>query len=108
MKLVIGGAHQGKRAYALEHYVGMEIIDEFHLMVLEMIKNGVDPVLAVKSSLSVYANKVIICDDISCGVVPTDPIMRKWREELGRVLAILSRESDEVARLFCGIPTRLK
>jgi adenosyl cobinamide kinase/adenosyl cobinamide phosphate guanylyltransferase len=108
MKLVIGGAHQGKREYALEHYVGMEIMADFHLMVLEMIKNGVDPVLAVKSSLPDYANKVIICDDISCGVVPTDPIMRKWREDLGRVLAILSRESDEVVRLFCGIPTRLK
>lgn len=104
MKLVIGGAYQGKTEYARKHYAGMEIATNFHLTILEMVKNGIDTTL----NLSEYANKVIICDDISCGVVPIDPIMRRWREELGRVLAILARESDEVVRLFCGIPTKLK
>jgi len=108
VKLIIGGAYQGKTEYAREQYVGMDIVTEFHLKVLDMVKDGVDAVEKVKSSLPEYADKIIVCDDISCGVVPVDAVMRKWREELGRVLAILSRESDEVVRLFCGIPTRLK
>ena len=108
MKLIIGGAYQGKTEYACENYAGMGTITGFHLIVLGMLKNGADPVEEVKVSLPEYADKVIICDDISCGVVPVDPLMRKWREELGRVLAILSKESDEVVRLFCGIPTILK
>ncbi|MCL2704243.1 MAG: bifunctional adenosylcobinamide kinase/adenosylcobinamide-phosphate guanylyltransferase [Defluviitaleaceae bacterium] len=108
MILVFGGAYQGKTEYACERYAGMEIITEFHLKVLEMVKNGIDAVENIKISLPEYADKVIICDDISCGVVPVDAAARKWREELGRVLAILSKESDEVVRMFCGIPTRLK
>jgi adenosyl cobinamide kinase/adenosyl cobinamide phosphate guanylyltransferase len=108
MKLIIGGAYQGKTQYARERYPEIEVITEFHLMILDMVKSGVDAVEKVKAALPEYADKVIICDDISCGVVPIDATARKWREDLGRVLAILSKESDEVVRLFCGIPTRLK
>ncbi len=108
MILIIGGAYQGKRQYALEHYVGLEIVADFHLFILELIKKDVEPVAYVKEHLSDYADKVIICDDISCGVVPMDSLERKWRESLGHTLAFLAKESDEVVRVFCGIGTRLK
>lgn len=108
MKLIIGGAYQGKRQYALEHYADKSIIPEFHLIVLELLKEDIDPVAYLKEHILEYVDKVIICDDISCGVVPIDPLMRKWREAVGHVLAILAKESNEVVRVFCGIGTRLK
>jgi adenosyl cobinamide kinase/adenosyl cobinamide phosphate guanylyltransferase len=34
--------------------------------------------------------------------------MRKWREAVGRSMAVIAGVSDEVIRLFCGIPQRVK
>lgn len=108
MKLIIGGAYQGKKKYAMENYHGQPLLEEFHLMVLELVKSGIDPVEYVKGHLDEYRDMVILCDDISCGVVPVDPIERKWREELGRALGIITQNSDEVLRVFCGLGTKLK
>lgn len=108
MKLIIGGAYQGKKKYAMEYYDGLPLLEEFHLMVLELVKSGIDPVEYVKSHLDEYRGMVILCDDISCGIVPVDPIERKWREELGRTLGVITQNSDEVVRVFCGLGTKLK
>jgi len=53
-------------------------------------------------------DKIVICNDISCGVVPIDPVMRRWRDEVGKSLGLLAQNSNEVIRLYCGIPTKLK
>lgn len=108
MKLIIGGAYQGKRQYAIENFGGENIIADFHLTVLKLIKNGNDPLEYVKKNMQNYKDRVIICDDISCGVVPTDPLMRKWREAVGQVLAYIAKECEEVVRVFCGLGTRIK
>ncbi len=108
MKLIIGGAYQGKKEYALENFSGEEILDNYHLVILDMLKNNIDVMKYVKEHLNDYRDKVIICDDISCGIVPIDPLMRKWREAVGHVLGFLAKESDRVVRVFCGIGTRLK
>lgn len=108
MKLIIGGAYQGKQQYAKEHYSDMCLITDFHLQVLEWLKKEIDPVSYVKKNLGDYHDKVIITDDISCGVVPADPLMRNWREAMGHTLTLLSKESEEVVRVVCGIGMRLK
>jgi adenosyl cobinamide kinase/adenosyl cobinamide phosphate guanylyltransferase len=54
------------------------------------------------------SDKILVCTDISCGIVPADPTQRAWREAAGRIASALSAASDEVVRLFCGIPTVLK
>lgn len=109
MKLVIGGAYQGKKEYAIEHYGNPEnVIPDFHLFILELLKKDVGPVEYLTEHMSDYVDKVIICDDIFCGVVPADPLMRKWRESLGAVLAVITKECDEVVRVFCGLGMRLK
>ncbi len=53
-------------------------------------------------------DKIVIVTDISQGLVPLDPTERLWREEAGRLTTALAREAEEVYRLFCGIPQRLK
>ncbi len=108
MVLIFGGAYQGKHEYAVEHSDKGRILGEFHLRILDLIKEGKDPVAYIRGHMDEYRDKVIICDDISCGVVPVDPLMRKWREAVGYCLNVLAGESDEVIRLFCGISTKIK
>jgi len=108
MKLIIGGAYQGKTAYAQEHYGDLDMVKDFHLEVLEWVKQGIDPVTYVKENMTIYQGQIIVSDDVSCGVVPIDPVLRKWREEMGRTLTLLAKESSEVVRVFCGLGTRLK
>jgi len=109
MKLIIGGAYQGKREYAKKTYgENARLVVDFHLFTLDLIKKGVEPVSHIHEHLAEYKDAIIICDDIFCGIVPTSPLERKWRESLGRTLALIAGESDEVVRVFAGLGMKLK
>ncbi|MEG1875165.1 MAG: bifunctional adenosylcobinamide kinase/adenosylcobinamide-phosphate guanylyltransferase, partial [Angelakisella sp.] len=69
---------------------------------------GDDPLTALSNCLERYRDGVVVCEDISCGIVPLDPADRRWREATGRCGALVAAQADEVVRLFCGIPTRIK
>jgi len=126
MILVFGGAYQGKLTYAKERFcltdddvfrcsdddvntpVNKKVIYELDKWILALIKSDIDTSEVLRQFIHSNKDAVIICNDISCGVVPVDETLRKWREAVGRALAELSSESHEIIRLFCGIPTRLK
>ena len=126
MILIFGGAYQGKLDYALSRFGASEsevyrccdenagqpgarkIIYELDKWILALVKKGADTDGGVKRFIKENRDAVVICNDISSGVVPMDVEMRKWREVTGRALSEIARESDEVIRLFCGLPTRLK
>jgi adenosyl cobinamide kinase/adenosyl cobinamide phosphate guanylyltransferase len=109
MVLIFGGAYQGKLAYAMERF-GLSESDILKVdkWILDLINAEIDVEKAVQEFIENNPDTVVICDDISCGVVPIDPVMRRWREAVGRALAKLSQESAEVIRMFCGIPTVIK
>lgn len=125
MTVIFGGAYQGKLSYALERF-GLsdddicnctdsdtaqpcgKIIYELDKWLLALVRAGLDTGGAVTRLALENPDAVIICNDISCGVVPEDPELRAWREAVGRALAALSRDAAEVIRLFCGIATRIK
>ena len=126
MILIFGGAYQGKLSYALVRFglddcdvfrcddndvrapAGAAVVYELDKWLLALVKAGDDTDGAVHKFLAGNGGSVVICNDITCGVVPVDPLRRKWREAVGRALAELAGVSDEVVRLFCGIPTRIK
>ena len=124
MILVIGGAYQGKLSYVLDNYaqktvyhcdietpaidLSADIINALHLLILAQLRAGIDPLVYLRERLPELKEKVLICDDITCGVVPVDYEARLWRETTGRGLVMLSKNSDEVIRVFCGIGSRLK
>ena len=126
MILIFGGAYQGKLAYALERFKTAEsdvhkcnvddvlmpenkkIIYEIDKWILALVKKDLNVKNEVRQFVNNNKDAIVICNDASCGVVPVDPVLRKWREETGRSLAMLSQNSGEVVRLFCGIPTRIK
>ena len=126
MILIIGGAYQGKLAYTLGRFNLAEsdvykcciddagtpnskkIIYEIDKWIYALVKKDIDIVEAMRQFIDDNQDAIVICNNISCGVVPIDPVQRKWREETGRALAMLSQKSGEVVRLFCGIPSRMK
>jgi len=124
MILVIGGAYQGKLVYVTENYpdkkvfhcdidnpemdFSADIINSIHLMVMAQIRAGIDTLSYLHEKLPQIKGKIIICDDISCGVVPIDQETRQWRETVGRSLALISKNADEVIRVFCGIGSFIK
>jgi adenosyl cobinamide kinase/adenosyl cobinamide phosphate guanylyltransferase len=126
MKLVIGGAYQGKLDYVME----TEAIDatdvfvcepstlelDFSQHVIHNLQNliwaqqqqGINSLAYLQAHRAQLQNITIICEDLSSGVVPIDAATRLWRETTGRCGVWLARESDEVIRVFCGIGTRIK
>ena len=125
MVLIFGGVYQGKLDYAMERFEpadndvyrcgedntgdpgGKKVVYELDKWILALVKAGADIEKAVRRFIADNKNAVVICNDVSCGVVPEDPVLRAWREAVGRALTMIARESDEVIRLFCGIPTLL-
>ena len=120
--MLIGGAYQGKTAYAKQTY-GLRDADIFTcegetlnlsapcLRHLERFARAC--VRARKEPADVLAGldlhgKILICEDISCGVVPMDAEAREWREAVGRMNAALAARADTVTRMFCGLPMELK
>lgn len=111
MILIIGGAYQGKHTYLAQKYPGLpadRLFDYLHLWVRAELEAGRDPLDQLTNRLTELRNTVILCEDIFCGVVPLDPMERRWREATGRCCALAAAHADQVVRLFCGIPTLLK
>jgi len=125
MILIFGGAYQGKLAYAQQAYgpgqtvfvceddmaepdFNSAILSSYHLLVLGQLRKGIDPCAYIEAHWNQLQEKIILCDDISCGVVPMDAEMRRWREAVGRCMGMFSRQAESVIRVFCGIGMRLK
>ena len=124
MKLIIGGAYQGKTLYAKEKFslsdnsifrcCGKEIdfskkcIDNIEDFTRMCVENNIDAVQYFKAHCQQWQDNIIICRDIFCGVVPLGADNRRWRQETGRLCQYLSQEAESVVRIFCGLEQKLK
>ena len=116
MTLIIGGAGQGKLAYAMEQlHVGQEAVasdpaqEGAILAGLECwLRQETDPMPALERLLEVRPRVVILCNEVGSGVVPMDREERAWRERVGRTCCALAERADKVVRLYCGIPSMIK
>ena len=122
MRLIIGGAHQGKLAWALQNtglalddvaYTVADaedkpILNALHGEIRALMKAGQNPMKAVETLLEKNPSIVFLCDEVGCGVVPMDTFEREWREETGRICCMLAERAVRVDRIFCGISTCLK
>ncbi len=119
MDLIIGGVYQGKLRYAAETFgiteediffcVEEPCIDPekrciygFEKYLRACLRAGIEP------KVNFRKDAVVICQDISCGIVPVDHEERKWRELCGRTLVDIALRAETVTRVFCGLPQRLK
>lgn len=132
MHLIFGGAYQGKLDYAKEKYelknedvffcsagdengpAGPSIdfsgkaADGLEEFILGCVRSGMEARDYLEAHRSEWKDLIFICTDISSGVVPYEKELRAWREMVGRTLVYLGKEAEEVTRIFCGLPHRIK
>lgn len=124
MILIIGGAYQGKLDFAKETFAlsesdvftctGCEIdfsrkcINALEEFTLYCVRTNCDAVAWFRANQALWQDKILICQDITCGVVPLGVEMRRWRDETGKLCQYLASEADQVSRIFCGLEQRLK
>lgn len=120
MILYVGGKAQGKLELALkeneiksvfdgekdnlEDISSYECIDKLHIVIKRLLENGKDP-MDILSSINA---KVVICDEVSCGIVPVEQKDSIYRESVGRCCCSLAKVADKVVRVICGIGVVIK
>ncbi len=124
MVVVFGGSYQGKTDFVKEKF-GLSDEDIFfcddgfidyskkaiaHLekFILYRIKKGESVFPYFEENKDKLSDKIIICDDICCGVVPIEKELRLYRDNLGKQMQIFCREASEVYRVYCGLGEKLK
>lgn len=120
MILIIGGAYQGKLEFAKNT---LHINDEdvytctgdkvdFSKRCINKIEQFTylhpDASAYFKDHREKWKDSILICQDMSGGVVPMGAELRAWRQNTGRLCQYLAREADQVIRVFCGLEQRLK
>ncbi len=124
MKLVTGGAYQGKLGYAKELYPDVvwkdgaeyglqdietcEALDRFHLFVRRWLEAGRTKEELIDTVLKKNSGILIVCDEVGCGLVPVDAFEREYREAVGRICTAFADRADRVDRVVCGIGMRIK
>ena len=124
MRIITGGAFQGKRAFAEKLYPGVEwtdggrcALDEirtcravygFHEFVKRWLKQRKSWEELASLMLEKNRDLILICDEIGCGLVPVDAFEREYRESTGRVMNALAEQAERVDRVVCGIGRRIK
>lgn len=126
MKLIIGGAFQGKKEYAKQQFhltdaemcdggkaayediFGCKCLYHFH----EWVKRGMQENRDFENLENRIAREnpelVIISNELGYGVVPMDAFDREYREKTGRICTKLAAKSSQVIRVVCGIGTVIK
>ena len=126
MKLVIGGAFQGKKAYARETFQIEErdvadglvceqkavfeagLVLHFHEYIRRFLGEPEFLEALPQALLERNPRVVLVINELGSGVVPVDAFDRVYRERAGRLCCALAREAKQVHRVMCGIGTVIK
>lgn len=120
MKMIIGGAYQGKLDYALnltgykkedflegsscdmEDIFSARGIHGFHEYVKRYLEHSEDWESFAKELFERNPDLVVITNELGYGVVPCDAADRRWREATGRICTELAKHARLVTRVVCG------
>ncbi len=129
MKVITGGAYQGKTQYAISKLgikecdivsfgdgkrlsdicdSDIKCISGLHLFIRDCIFNDADPDPLIERITGINPDIVIICDEVGSGIIPLDKKENLYRETVGRIMCRLSGKADEVIRVVCGIGMKIK
>lgn len=117
MYFITGGRCSGKRDYVRSRF-GLEPKNIFdgdfsgavyglHSYVKRLTEEGADVSAHVKE-LVTSGVKVIISDEVGCGIVPADEFESRWRDNAGSASQTAAEYAEGVIRVVCGIGVRLK
>ena len=126
MIMITGGAFSGKKDYvkerfgfsdeeilngencSLEAVFSAKCIADYQLIVKRLLEENADVQTFTERLCKENPNAVVIINEIGAGIIPLEKNDRIWREETGRSGCLIARNSSEVIRLACGIPTTIK
>ena len=124
MILIFGGAYNGKLEFVKEKYqlsnddiffctnqtlqFNKKVLCGLHIFTRDCVLNNINSLEILENNITFLKDKIIICDEINSGIVPMEKINRVWREETGRVLQFLSKQSSSVCRIFFGLQEEIK
>lgn len=126
MRMIIGGACQGKLDYGKHLYPDISWVDgnecdfdelrrcegiyNFQLYIRRVLQEANEMRLleTVKCLTGINPDIIIISEEIGYGIVPVDPFERRFREQVGRVCTELAAYSDRVDRVICGVGMIIK
>ena len=69
-----------------------------------------DPILEpLMKTMRLRAHTVImVTNEVGLGIVPENPLARKYRDMVGTCNRYIAKQADEVYLVTCGIPTKIK
>lgn len=123
MRLYIGAAGQNKKEIiilkddlmtenaadgavcSVDEFLEAQMAEHFHLFVRrypELFRTEESREQFLYRMLSV-PDKIIIGDEIGCGIVPLEPEEREYREIYGRMMCRIAQQAESVTRIICGI-----
>jgi len=122
--LIFGGAYNGKLEFVKEKYqlgnddiyfctnqtlqFNKKVLCGLHIFTRACVLNNINSLEILENNITFLKDKIIICDEINSGIVPMEKINRVWREETGRALQFLTKQSSSVFRVFFGLEEQLK
>ena len=122
--MIIGGAYQGKAAYAKAQFPDVDwkfgggITEEellkaegvlgFQEYIRNALKAGEDLTGLAEKLAQQDTDVILVSEEVGYGIVPADAFERQYREAVGRVCTALAAKSRRVTRVVCGIGTVLK
>lgn len=124
MRIIIGGAYNGKKAYVKKELLGEQeaewfegtlpvgaveniVVTDLHKWLAQFEGDENSAIQLVMEALA-NRNSIVILTDISRGIVPMDAKDRELRDRCGRLYQKLMQEADEVIQIWYGIPKKIK
>ena len=126
MRLVIGGAFQGKKEYvkntfyledsemkdganaSYEDIFSAPCLYHFHQWIRKGLEENWDLEDLETRLLEKNPQVILISNELGYGVVPMEVFDRKYREATGRICTRIAAKSSQVIRVVCGIGTVIK
>jgi adenosylcobyric acid synthase len=88
------------------------VVDCLTLWVSNLLERGLDPLEAAEGFLEAVRKSgkrvILVSNEVGMGIVPANPLARRYRDLLGGVNARLGEEAEAVYLLVAGIPVRLR
>lgn len=87
--------------------IGADLVLNLHAFVRKVMEAGEDPREFVTDLLH-SAPRAVTIDEVGCGIVPIDAFERRYRDEAGMAGQRFAAQADQVVRMICGIPQRIR
>lgn len=110
MIFVTGPLYSGKKTYVKNRFGWNDAqLARLAAADVQQLVTGAETPAQLEALAAQLAQKTAVtAAEVGGGVVPIDKAQRAQREAAGRLAILLAQRAQEVVRVFCGIPTRIK